>query len=314
MKRILNIGLLLIAVAFIASCSNKYTIYHPSGEDVSFNSDAVLGLANADQTPITVSIYRGLANSSISIPLSFKSYTIEEQTVYNPETEQDETVEVEVPNTCFALQTAQVALDVNEFSKDLQVTYDYSQLVPGVDYYFEISFDENIAGPAGFNTVVGNIKMKLEYEDYKNCSYDESAYVNLDKMAFDYITGPLVTEMADIPVVLQRAKGTTDYYKLICFGDMELEFQTVGGKLVIVKYDGYNDRVATLNATYVIFSVTIGADTYNFSYYPSRITVSTTTDGKEIPTGAYFTFNGWIRKNGTYWPNSYNTYHWINVD
>lgn len=297
-KKLLNIALFLTIGLFALSCSNKWTYYTPTDADgkkvdgVSWAAESVTYAMTSDNAPIVVNINRAVANDEVTIDYQFTDLTGED---------------VFVGNT-----SGSVTFAKGEYQKSINVTYNYDLLAPGVDYIFNmIITNTSQSTPVAITTFEGVGKKLLEYEDYMDAAYDQYAVVDLNKMAFDYIDGAIIP-VTDTPK-LQKAKGTEDYYKLKFFNTVELEFQNMNTgsaatAIKVAKFTGYNEPLI-VTSTAIQWNVVIDGDTYAFDYRFTYLSLSVTS--KEIKSGDYIRQGGWLRKNGAYYYNSYNTYQWI---
>ena len=304
---------LVLGVIF-ASCSNETAKYTPTNEDISWELKSYSGLATSDETPYTFNIQRGVANKEANVAIAIFSYTIEKEV-----DSEGNLVDKKVGNNLFTLPVSAISFAAGEYKKSIDVAYSYASLEPGVDYYFDIEFSDEYAGPGCNNVVTGNVKVKLEYEDYASIVYSSRWFTYPAGVAQNFDES-FVPEFNTVNVTLQRAKGTNNYYKLEnLFYDRALEFKMEDGSIVIDKYSGYNDKVYSVSSSYVVFRTTISEGTLQMQFYPYRITISASAvdaDGVTILPGTgnnYFTFNGWFYLNGSNWPSQYNCYHWLDI-
>ncbi len=313
MKRLLNIGLLLVLGVIIASCSNETAKYTPTNDDISWELKSFNAWATSDEAPYTLTIQRGVAKNDISVALAIFSYTIEGvDDKGNPK---------KVANNFFKLPVSAVQFAAGEYSKTINVEYSYSDLQPGTDYFFDIEFNEEYSGPGCNHILNCNAKMQLEYEDYAGIKYSARWYEYPSGTAQNFPTSSFVDEFNTVTVTLQRAKGTKNYYKIAnLFYDRELEFKMDAGAIVIDKYSGYNDKVYYVGSDYVTFRTTIALGALQMQFYPYRITITASSvdaDGVTILPSAsgtnYFAFNGWFYLDGKNWPSQYNCYHWLDI-
>ena len=312
MKKILNISLLLVLGVIIAACSNKTAMYHPTNDDVSFEAGEFGALATDDETPFTFKLQRGVAKQELSVPLTFTSYTKEKDAEGN---------EVKVPNNVFNLITPSVTFAAGEYTKTFSVGYSYAAMEPGVDYFFEVHFNNEVAGPAGYSDLVGTVKMKLNYVDYLiSGSYYYASKIGgwgIGKRIMDCLTANDVT--------LQRAAGTDNYYRLRGWKDpqnsgdpdkdlfaLEFQYDSDNQIVIVATYPGYNDKASIVNFSgykCVYYTLTYAGDTwkayvlYDYMGFDPEIPV-----GSQIGIGDELDLYGWYNKNGSYFNNGYTAY------
>ncbi len=279
----------LISVVVLASCETKWVYYTPTNDDVSWESSGTTFALDAAETPIVIRLQRGVADKAISVPFTFND-----------------------PNGVYTISTTSLDFAVGEFVKEIELSYKYSSLVPGTEYTFDLEFDKDIVAPAGWNTYEGNGMMKLEYEPYKKVSNYQYVY-NSD--GWKYIKGCVFEDFKEAKGTLERAKGTTSYYRLTVFGGMVFEFKALNtGRIEVKKYAGYNEKITMTSSGRANSNWTFGGAAYYFHIILgaySDIYTNTSTSSRintvEIKSGNVFEVSGWWQKNGTYSPISTHT-------
>ena len=283
--KLIKYGFGLLLSVLLVSCASKWPYYTVTNEDVSWESEGVgFGMDEAE-TPVVVTLQRGVANEALEVPITL----VDEYGVYS-------------------ISTSKVSFAAGEYQKDIIVSYDYSALVPGTEYIFQLKFNENLAGPGSFSTYEGNGKMLLQYEDYTIGWYSGRWQVNAAATAFEWIDGPIIDDLDDDTWILQRAKGTTAYYKMILYDKCaELEFKNPGdGSWVFDKYAGYNDFVSKWSGGQADWTFVHKGTTWLFQTRQSRCEVS--CSGEELQNGDYIELEGWTAKNGSWQGGGYNMY------
>lgn len=310
MKKILNISLLLVLGVIIASCSNKTAIYHPTNEDVSFEVSSFGALATDEEQPYILKIQRGVAKQELNVPLTFSSYTIEEDAEGN---------KVIVNNNIFTLNPGAVTFAAGEYTKTLAVSYTYADMEPGVDYYFHIQFNSDVAGPAGYNELTGAVKMKLNYVDY--LSADPWLY---GSRIGGYVHARLF-ECLQMDVTLQRAAGTDNYYKLRAWKDpadpdnpdadlfaLEFQYDASEDEMIITSYPGYNDGLSTTSISgYPCWYYTFAYSGITYRGYPIKdycYVDKTSGQAGQLVSGDEIDLMGWYWKTGGYYAGGYTIY------
>lgn len=311
MKKILNISLLLVLGVIIASCSNKTAMYTPTNEDVSFEVPTFGALATDEETPFTLKIQRGVAKEELNVPLTFTSYTIEEDAEGN---------KVKVNNTIFALNPQAITFAAGEYTKTLSISYTYAEMEPGVDYYFDIQFNNSIAGPAGFSELLGTVKMKLNYVDYLAC---DPWFYSARMGGYNHAR---LFEDLTMDVTLQKAVGTDNYYKLRAWKDpddpdnpdadlfaLEFQYDADEDELIISSYPGYNDNLSTTSISgYPCWYYTVNYKGTVYRGYPIKdYTYIDKTSGVagQLVAGDEIDLMGWYYKVGSgYYAGGYTIY------
>lgn len=297
--KIFKYGLgLLLSVMLLSSCETKWEYFTPTNEDVTWKGNGVTVSLDNRNTPIVITLQRGVAKEALSVPITLTD-----------------------PYNKYTLSTNSVSFAAGEYSKDITLTYDYSTLEAGVEYTFTLSFNNSIAGPGSFSTYNGLGMMKLEYADFRELEYYYWQYVNASATAWEYRMGSLNDYLDNTKVKLQRALGTdSPYYKLIVFDDIEIEFKNSGeGDIIFNKYDGYNDAANKYDAANaeLYYYVTKDGDTFMFETAEKYCGIFDASgnwaEGNEIGENYTLRFGGWIAKNGSWWPNGYNNYrrYWV---
>lgn len=276
---------LLLSVLFVTSCATKFPEYKVVNEDVSWQTDAFGFGMDADETPITIQIQRGVATEALEVPITLT----DEYGVYT-------------------LSTSKVSFAAGEYSKTITLSYDYSALSPGVEYIFQLSFNENLAGAGCFSTVEGNGKMLLEYEDYMTGWYSGRYEVNTAIMAFQWIDGPYVSDLDSDEWQLLRAKETKNYYRMVLYDGLAyIEFKNPGdGSIACDKYAGYNDFASKWSAQELDWDFTHKGNAYHQETRMNRSEIS--CSGEELQSGDYIELEGWNSKNSVWFSGGYNMY------
>ena len=276
---------LLLSVLLVTSCASKWPEYKVTNEDVSWYTDAVGFGMDEDETPIVVKIQRGVANEALEVPITLT----DEYGVYS-------------------VSPSKVSFAAGEYEKTVTLTYDYSSLVPGTEYIFKLSFNENLAGHGSYSVIEGNGKMLLEYEDYAAGWYSGRYEVNTAVMAFQWIDGPYVSDLDSDEWILQRAKGTKSYYKMILYDESAyVEFKNPGdGSIGCDKYPGYNDFATKWASLKLEWDFTHKGNAYHQETRMNNSEIS--CSGEELVSGDYIELEGWNSKNGSYFSGGYNMY------
>ena len=276
---------ILLSVLIVTSCASKWPEYKVTNEDVSWNMDAFgFGMDEAE-TPVVVKLQRGVATEALEVPITLT----DEHGVYS-------------------VSPSKVSFAAGEYEKTVTLTYDYSALVPGVEYIFQLSFNENLAGHGSFSTIEGNGKMLLQYEDYKSGYYSGRWEVDLSIMNFVWIDGPYVSDLDSDEWILQRAKGTTAYYKMILYDKKAyIELKNVGdGTILCDKYSGYNDFATKWSGGQLDWDFTHKGNAYHQETRMPRSEIS--CSGEELVAGDFIELEGWNSKNNSWFRGGYNMY------
>ena len=276
---------LLLSVLLVTSCASKWPEYKVTNEDVSWATDALGFSMDEAETPIVVTIQRGVANEALEVPISLK----DDYGVYT-------------------LSTSKVSFAAGEYVKTISLGYDYSALTPGVEYIFELSFNKDMAGAGCYSTCKGNGKMLLQYEDYKTGWYSGRWEVDPSIMAFAWIDGPYVSDLDSDEWILQRAKSTTTYYKMILYDESAyVEFKNPGdGSIGCDKYTGYNDFATKWASLELDWDFTHKGNLYHQETRMNKSEIS--CSGEELVSGDYIELEGWNSKNGSWFSGGYNMY------
>ena len=283
---------LLLSVLLVTSCATKFPEYKVVNEDVSWESDGTTYSLSADETPITITIQRGVATEPVSVPFTLT----DDYGVYTP-------------------SATKVDFAAGEYSKTITLSYNYSDLTPGTEYKFTLSFNDQLAGAGCFSEFAGNGMMALEYEDYLDGYY-----------AITYAYGPFrvlregafVEELDDTPIKLQLAKGTTEYYKLIFLNkQVELEFKAVcedEGNIEVKKYTGYNTGLRALTGGEFAFYYNGSDGQYYFDFAPGYSDLENDSGYLSTPVisaGDQLWLYSWMQLNGSWINSAYAYYHVI---
>ena len=296
MKSLKYILGLVLSVLFVASCASKWPYYTVTNDDVTWEMEGNTYSLNADQTPIVVKIQRGVATEAASVPLTL----VDDHGIYT-------------------LSTSKVDFAAGEYVKTVTLTYEYGGLVPGTEYTFTLKFPDSQAGAGCYNEFAGNGMMQLEYEDYKAVEYEVFWYVDLNAMAFTNRVGSIDEACDATDVKLMRAKNTKNYYKFCVWGTggnfTELEFKNNGDETMsVAKYAGYNEDVTVNTSTNrAVYTANVSGSVYSFTTRIANCGIYG-SGNVEIQSGDEIEMEGWIQKDGSYYPNSYNTYRDYYVD
>ena len=238
-----------------------------------------------DMTPITIKIKRLVANHPLEVPITL--------------TDEAGVFSVSDDKVCFA---------AGEYEKTLTVSYKYFEIDPSKRYSFSLSFDEELGGAGCFSTFEATCKKALEYVDYAKGWYSGRYEVNTDIMAYVWIDGPIIDNLDSGTWILQRAMGTTNYYKMIIWdGLAEIEFINPGdGSFIFNKYPGYNDFVSKYANNEFDWTVNHKGDTWNFEIRANKSEIS--CSGEELVKGDYIELEGWVSKNGVWLGGGHNMY------
>ena len=240
-----------------------------------------------DNKPIAVNIDRRVADNALVVPITLND-----------------------ASGLFSLSDTEVSFGAGEYHKTIYVNYDYSQLAGVTIYSFSLSFDEGLCGPRCIDTVVCSGYKTLEYEDYREGYYEGYYQVNASITAYEWIPGPLIENLDSEIWILQRAKGTSNYYKMIIWdGLAEIEFWNNGdGSFGFTKIPGYNDGINRWDTSKRRFywSVTKNGDNYSFQTRASESELYVT--GTDFVPGDGIELYGWVSKNGIWLGQNYNMY------
>ena len=166
--------------------------------------------------------------------------------------------------------------------------------------------------PADYGTTV----IIYEYEDYKTITYKEFYYVNAGSTAFESRPGSVDENLDGTWAKLQKDRNDNSQYKLILFsGAASIEFHTgasgTDAVMYVDKYIGYNDAISyDPSSKLVEFTITVNGHTYLFQIRTSKCNIPTGT----IVSGATLEIEGYVKKDGAWYPNGYNTYQMLTVD
>ena len=283
--KLIKYGFGILLSVLLVSCASKWPTYTVTNEDVSWESEGVgFGMDEAE-TPVIVTLQRGVATEALEVPITLE----DEHGVYT-------------------LSTSKVSFAAGEYQKTITVNYDYSSLVPGTEYIFLLKFNENMAGHGCFSTFEGNGKMLLQYEDYMTGWYSGRWQVNAAATAFEWVDGPLVDDLDSDEWMLQRAKGTTAYYKMILYDECaEFEFKNPGdGTMAFDKYPGYNDFVSKYSGGQADWTFEHKGVTWLFQTRIAKGEIYCSSE--TLVSGDCIELEGWTAKNGSWLGGGYNMY------
>lgn len=293
--KIFKYGLgLLLSVMLISSCESKWPYFTPTNEDVTWELSEKTYSLQANETPIEITIQRGVAKDALAVPITLTD-----------------------PHNVYNVSTNVVNFAAGEYKKTITITYSYAALEPGIEYTFDLSFSNAMAGPACVSTMKGNGMMQLEYEDYTTLSPYAFYYVNATATAWDVRPGSLNDDWDACTFIVQKAKGTTSYYKLVLMEpsetdpSCEVEFKANGDESITIdKYAGYNEWATgwTASTRRLNYYAYVGGSAFYFTLRADNCSADMTKGA------GYVEFEGWLQKDGGYWPNSYNTYRDYDVD
>ena len=284
---------LLLSALLITSCASKWPSYTVTNEDVSFESEGTTFSLSAAETPLTIKIVRGVATEAISVPLTLND-----------------------DHGVYTLGASKVDFAAGEYSKTVSLTYDYSLLAPGTEYTFTLSLPQSMAGDGCYYEFAGNGMMQLEYENYKDVEYEVLYYVNTALMAWAIRVGSVDEYLDATKAYLQLAKMTENYYKIVLFDETcPVEFKNNGDETIsVAKYTGYNEPITVNSSTgRFVMTASAGGHTYTFTMRIANCGVLG-SGAVKIASGDEIEFEGWIQRDGSYYPNAYNTYQDFLVD
>lgn len=230
-----------------------------------------------DNNPITIKLERLVADNALVVPITLT----------------DE-------SGLLSLDDATVSFAAGEFEKTVSVSYDYSQISIGGGYSFSLSFDEELGGPGRYVTVACAGYKLLEYEDYREGYYSGRWQVDSEITHLEWVDGPIVDDLDSDIWILQRAKGTTDYYKMILWdGLAEIEFRNPGdGTFDFQKTFKYNEWVSKFSGDSFVWDIKHKGNSYQFDTRPARSEI--VSHGQDFLPGDYIELEGWGVKNGTW--------------
>ena len=80
--------------------------------------------------------------------------------------------------------------------------------------------------------------------------------------------------------------------------------------MYVDKYIGYNDAISYNPSTKEVqFTITEGGHTYEFTIRTTKCEIPTGT----INTDDVIQLEGWIKRDGAWYPNGYNTYQMLSA-
>ena len=287
--KLIKYGFGILLSVLLVSCASKWPEYTVTNEDVSWESSGTTYGLSADETPITITIQRGIATEAVSVPFTFND-----------------------TEGVYTVSASKVDFAVGEYSKTITLSYDYSTLTPGTEYTFTLAFDKSLAGDGSFYEFNGNGMMALQYEDYLTGTYPYTyAYgggLHIWRM------GAFLEELDGTEVKLELAKGTDNYYRVTCFNGMTLEFKSMGdGTIDVAKYTGYNESISQMysGGEFAIYHK-IGGVQYIFDCmgpYSFWEDDSGDLTRVKIQAGDRFFLYAWTAQGGSWMNGGYALYH-----
>ena len=189
----------LVVLFSLSSCSQEMmeTTYTPDNYNVTFEtSSATYAL---EGQALVVTINRGVAKEAISVPLTLTD-----------------------PNGVYSMDKRTADFAEGEYTTQVKLSYNVSDLKPVVNYAFTLSFDDAYKAVSGTNKITGSCQMPLVYRDWgKVSAYKGSffSYVPAEKRTWD----------------IQLADYTNNYFKIKGFfgGETDLEFNIQNGQGVV---------------------------------------------------------------------------------
>lgn len=285
-KYITNGATVIAAVCglLVSSCSTKEAIYTPTSTDVSFPDATESYTLDPKATTLTVYLNRGVADKALQVPITMVD-----------------------KNNVFTLSTSSVSFEAGEYQKTITVTYDYKNFNPGTKYVFSLSFNTSVAGPGSYSTVTCSAQLPLEYESYMVTEFIESDRYVKGTGWVPADTCPFYAELG-VNGTLMKAKYTDEYYKLINWGNISVEFTyTDAAGMTIFKDTDYNSALV-VDGNYMDMKTTYNGNTYLFQFGPNPAdqwyvmhTRSYTTTHPGL--GDYIEFEYYVAKNGS-WANA----------
>ena len=238
------------------------------------------------EEPLVIKIQRKLANKALEVPITFT----------------DE-------NNLFTVSADTVKFAVGEFEKSVSVSYTYLDLDINKDYLFSLSFADSLAGPGRYSTATFKGSRILEYEDYLEGWYSGRWQVNASITAFEWLDGPIIDNLDSDTWILQKAKGTDDYYKMIIWdGLAEIEFRNPGdGSFVFTKSSSYNAWIQKWNGSQFDWSFNHKGTDYLFQTRTNHCEIY--CSGKLLKSGDCIELEGWVAKGGVWQGQGYNMYN-----
>lgn len=296
MKKILFLAL---AGLVLASCATDDAIYRPTdNSDLSFASSTASFEIVKDEK-IVVKLNRGVAKEAVSVPITLVD-----------------------DNNVFTLDNASVSFDVNEYQKDITLSYDITDFTPGVEYDFTLTYPAGLIGPTGACEFSGTAMLPFNYKPYCEASYDTSYCFDANAQGYDSDTAPALADLVGTPVSLDRAEYTTKYFRLNCYNGLELEFTydcTEASPAAVVNLNNsqFVGKLLSSSSIQFCFRNVINGTTYDWDFRSFTLyTNKKAPAGSYHPTtGDYFSISAWVVKNkSTVLFNGYNMYDYIFLD
>lgn len=295
MKKILFLALLSLA---FASCETDEAKYKPTGNDVSFAQPSS-SFKLAEGQKITVQLNRGVAKEAVTVPITLID-----------------------DNNIFTLDNAAVAFGVNEYQKEVILSYDVTEFTPGKQYKFALKAPKESIGPAGLSQFEGSAMLPLNYLPYCKASYYYSQIPNLSTMKYMWSdTKPALADLIDTPVSLDRAEYTTTFFRLNCLYDIQIEFTydyTLGDDAECVINTQDNPKIVGSligSSAPFDFRTTINGTVYDWAFRSMELEIDDSNAGYHPAPGDDFAIDSWVIKNkSSFVFGGYNSYDYILLD
>ena len=193
-----------LAVMFTTTSCNQDMMeakYNPDNNNITFESATTK--YSLEGQALVVKINRGIAKEAVSIPLTLTD-----------------------PNGIYTMNKKTADFAEGEYSTEVQLTYDVTELKPVVNYAFTLSFNEAEKAASGTNKITATCQMPLVYQDWGTMSPYSV-----------YITSLLSAEQRNWKI--QLADNTNNYFKIVGMygGQNDLEFNIQNGKAYITAPD-----------------------------------------------------------------------------
>ena len=192
----------LVVLFSLSSCSQDMmeVTYTPDNYNVTFESSSATYALEGQALVVTIN--RGVAKEAISVPLTLTD-----------------------PNGVYSMDKRTADFAEGEYTTQVKLSYNVSDLKPVVNYAFTLSFDDAYKAVSGTNKITGSCQMPLVYRDWgKVSAYKGSffSYVPAEKRTWD----------------IQLADYTNNYFKIKGFfgGETDLEFNIQNGQGVVTVY------------------------------------------------------------------------------
>ncbi|MBR5183175.1 MAG: hypothetical protein IKW15_01725, partial [Bacteroidales bacterium] len=133
-----------LAVMFTTTSCNQDMMeakYNPDNNNITFESATTK--YSLEGQALVVKINRGIAKEAVSIPLTLTD-----------------------PNGIYTMNKKTADFAEGEYSTEVQLTYDVTELKPVVNYAFTLSFNEAEKAASGTNKITATCQMPLVYQDW----------------------------------------------------------------------------------------------------------------------------------------------------